>query len=94
MSSRRNATKSPVTRHKAIAPASEPPTPPKDPHGAVVIVLHDGVYNNPRHKTLGFCKRGARIEVAAGPYADSLVADGFVALPGAEPVAEAVETEE
>jgi hypothetical protein len=57
----------------------------------VVVVLKDGVYNGPRHKTLGPCKKGETIEVAAGAYGDSLIADGFVAPPGTESESEQVE---
>jgi len=84
MPARHNAKKAPAVRHKAIAEWSEPPIAPEDPRGVVVRVLKDGVYNNPRHKSIGPCKAGETIEVAAGPYADSLIEDGFVALPGAE----------
>lgn len=48
-----------------------------------VKVLRGALYNGPDHKSLGWCEPGQTIEVAAGPYADSLIADGFV-----EPVAE------
>lgn len=88
MAPRHNATKAPAVRHKTIAPGSQAPTPPKDPRGVVVQVLRDGVYNGPRHKSLGPCRKGALIEVAAGAYADSLINDGFVALPGTEPAEE------
>lgn len=91
MASRHNVKKAPAVRHKLVAPNSEPPTPPKDPRGMVVVVLKDGVYNGPRHKTLGPCKRGETIEVAAGAYGDSLIADGFVAPPGTESESEQVE---
>ena len=91
MAPRHNATKAPAVRHKTIAPGSPLPTPPTDPRGVVVQVLKDGVYNGPRHKTLGPCKKGAQIEVAAGAYGDSLIADGFVAPPGTESESEQVE---
>jgi hypothetical protein len=91
MAPRHNATKTPAVRHKIVAPNSHPPTPPQDPRGVVVVVLKDGIYNNPRHKSLGPCKAGAQIEVAAGAYGDSLIADGFVSLPGTEPAEEQVE---
>lgn len=91
MASRHNVKKAPAVRHKLVAPNSEPPTPPQDPRGMVVVVLKDGVYNGPRHKAIGPCKRGETIEVAAGAYGDSLIADGFVAPPGTESEPEQVE---
>lgn len=46
--------------------------------GTRVIVLRAGRYNGPRNKTLGLCDAGDLISVASGPYAQSLIADGFV----------------
>ena len=91
MPSRHNVKKAPAVRHKAVADWSEPPPLPKDPRGVVVRVLKEGVYANPRHKALPPAAPGDLIEVAAGPYADSLIADGFVVLPGAAPVEEPAE---
>ena len=91
MAPRHNVKKAPAVRHKLVAPNSEPPTPPQDPRGMVVVVLKDGVYNGPRHKTLGPCKKGETIEVAAGAYGDSLIEDGFVAPLGTESEPEQVE---
>lgn len=45
--------------------------------GREVIVLIDGVYNDKDHKAQS-ANKGERIFVAAGPYADSLIADGYV----------------
>lgn len=46
-----------------------------------VQVLRAGVFNGPGHKSLPWANEGAVIEVADGPYAVSLIADGLVALP-------------
>ena len=48
--------------------------------GIDVIVMVDGVYNGPGNRSLGLCKSGQRITVAAGPYADSLVASDLVTM--------------
>lgn len=46
-----------------------------------VQVLRAGVFNGPGHKALPWANEGAVIEVADGPYAVSLIADGLVMLP-------------
>jgi len=43
-----------------------------------VRVLVRSVYNGPRHKSIGWRDPGEVIEVPVGPYADTLVSNGFV----------------
>jgi hypothetical protein len=47
-----------------------------------VVVLMAGVYNGARHKALPPAAENDVIEVAGGPYAESLIRDGFVRLYG------------
>lgn len=46
--------------------------------GLRVKVLVAGVFNDPHHRALPWTNPGDEIEVASGPYADSLIRDGFV----------------
>lgn len=52
--------------------------------GAEVTVLVAGKYNSPKHKALPWAEVGEVIRIATGPYLESLIADGRVALVGSE----------
>jgi len=49
-----------------------------------VIVRVEGRYNNPRHRAQ-YARPGDRIQVADGPYAQSLIEDGLVVPAYSEP---------
>lgn len=55
--------------------------------GLMVIVVVAGRYNGPNHKSLGDCEAGQQIVISPGPYAEYLLEQGFVRLPGEEPEA-------
>lgn len=50
------------------------------PNRVLVKVIVPSIYNGPNNKSLGRQPKGAIIYVAAGAYADSLIADGLVEL--------------
>ena len=50
--------------------------------GLMVIVVVAGRYNGPNHKSLGDCETGQQIVISPGPYAEYLLEQGFVRLPG------------
>lgn len=59
-----------------------------------VIVAKAGIYLDAEWKAQPEAAEGATITVAGGAYVDSLLKDGYVALPGTEPAAPVVvETE-
>jgi len=59
-----------------------------------VVVIKPGIYLDTEWKALPEATEGETIAVAGGAYADSLLADGYVVLPGTEPAAPVVvETE-
>lgn len=51
--------------------------------GTEVLVLVDGIYNDPRNKALPTAVEGDLITVAGGPYLADLVKLGLVAVPDA-----------
>lgn len=52
--------------------------------GLMVIVVVAGRYNGPNHKSLGDCEAGQQIVISPGPYAEYLLEQGLVRLPGEE----------
>lgn len=52
--------------------------------GLEVIVVVPGAYNGTNHKSLGMCKAGDRIVISPGTYADYLLENGLVTLPGGD----------
>jgi len=55
--------------------------------GVIVVVIKPGIYLDAEWKALPEAAEGTTITVAGGAYADSLLADGYVVLPGSvEPV--------
>ncbi len=57
------------------------------PGSVQVRVLRAATFNGPNHKSIGTHVVGEIITIAAGAYADSLIADGFVSVDLAEPQA-------